>query len=188
MWQNIIRLAAIIGTVTLYICYKIIAIHYLLSVTCNMNLLSEICYYLQKLVPFARCCTSRNFYIKTSAILDQYVKISRSKIAMFQNLPHKQMITNLYLQGLREDVKKNEKKQFFNILKSSLFIVSKNLCVMLGSFTTRLHLKEKDNLSCHIFSVCYVCITGIFCSFIFLPPCHVAADITTRCRTTMIST
>ena len=49
------------------ICYKKIAIYYLLSVTCYMFLaisifLSETCYFFQKLVPFARCCTSRNFF------------------------------------------------------------------------------------------------------------------------------
>ena len=43
------------------------AICYLLSVTCYMLLanwifLFETCYYLQKLFPFARCCTSRNFF------------------------------------------------------------------------------------------------------------------------------
>ena len=41
---------------------------YMLSVTFYMLLairifLSETCYYLQKLVPFARCCTSRNFWL-----------------------------------------------------------------------------------------------------------------------------
>ena len=30
--------------------------------------LSETCYYLQKLVPFARCCTSHNFYLKSNTI------------------------------------------------------------------------------------------------------------------------
>ena len=53
------------------ICYSLsvnwsLAICYLLSVTCYMFLafwcyLHETSYYLQKLVPFARCCTSRNF-------------------------------------------------------------------------------------------------------------------------------
>ena len=41
---------------------------WLLFITCYLCLafwifLSETCYYLQKLVPFARCCTSRNFFI-----------------------------------------------------------------------------------------------------------------------------
>ena len=44
------------------------AICYLLSVPCYMLLankifLSETCAYLQKLFPFACCCTSRNFYL-----------------------------------------------------------------------------------------------------------------------------
>jgi len=48
-------------------CYLLLAIFDLLSMTCYMLLaicilLSETCYYLQKLVPFARCCTSRNFF------------------------------------------------------------------------------------------------------------------------------
>ena len=40
-----------------------------LYVTCYLNLfISETCYYLQKLVSFARCCTSRNFFSSDSDI------------------------------------------------------------------------------------------------------------------------
>ena len=47
--------------------HLIFAIRWLVSTTCNLWLaiwlfLSETCYYLQKLVPFALCCTSRNFF------------------------------------------------------------------------------------------------------------------------------
>ena len=60
-------LAANYGSVTFNICYLMIAIYYLLFVTCYKFLaiwifLSETCYYLQKLVPFVCCCTSRNFF------------------------------------------------------------------------------------------------------------------------------
>ena len=51
----------------LWHCFQMIAICSSLSVTCYMLLaiwifLSETSYYLQKLVLFARCCTSRNFF------------------------------------------------------------------------------------------------------------------------------
>ena len=39
-------------------CHKWLIICELLYVTCYLNLLFETCYYLQKLVPFARCCKS----------------------------------------------------------------------------------------------------------------------------------
>ena len=42
----------------------LLAICDLLYVTCCLNFLSETCYYLQKLVPLARGCTSRNFHIQ----------------------------------------------------------------------------------------------------------------------------
>ena len=44
--------------------YMMIVICYMLSVICDLQsvtFFSETCYYLQILVPFARCCTSRNF-------------------------------------------------------------------------------------------------------------------------------
>ena len=52
--------------VTFDIFYMMIAICYMLSVIRYLWLaisyfFSETCYYFQKLVPFARCCTSRNF-------------------------------------------------------------------------------------------------------------------------------
>ena len=55
-------------------CYLLLAICDLLSVTCYMLLanwifLSETCYDLQNLFPFARCCTSRNFYSTPENIL-----------------------------------------------------------------------------------------------------------------------
>ena len=51
--------------------WQSIAIYYSLSVTCCMLLaiwilISDTCYYLQKLVSFARCCTSRDFYQMTA--------------------------------------------------------------------------------------------------------------------------
>ena len=53
--------------------HLIFAIRWLLFTTCYLWLaiwlfLSETCYYLQKLVPFARCCTSRNFSYETAHI------------------------------------------------------------------------------------------------------------------------
>ena len=47
--------------------HLIFAIRWMLFITCYLWLaiwifLYETCYFLQKLVPFARCCTSRNFW------------------------------------------------------------------------------------------------------------------------------
>ena len=54
--------------------HLIFAIRWLLFITCYLWLaiwifLSETCYYLQKLAPFARCCTSRNFSFSVLGIL-----------------------------------------------------------------------------------------------------------------------
>ena len=54
-----------------------IAICYLLSVTCCLWLdtwifWSETCYYLQNLVLFPRCCTSRNFWIMTPPLTNHF--------------------------------------------------------------------------------------------------------------------
>ena len=63
--------------------WQSIAIYYSLSVTCYMLLaisifISETCYYLQKLVSFARCCTSRNFFCSQDmAIFQQWFYVSQ---------------------------------------------------------------------------------------------------------------
>ena len=69
--------------------HLIFAIRWLQFITCYLWLaiwifLSETCYFLQKLVPFARCCTSRNFFnlsIKVPPNCENYMKL----VAMYGN-------------------------------------------------------------------------------------------------------
>ena len=44
--------------------------------------LSETCYDLQKLVPFARCCTSRNFCHTIAATLKNWVEFHQRSLLM----------------------------------------------------------------------------------------------------------
>ena len=106
------------------------AIRWLLFTTCYLWLaiwlfLSETCYYLQKLVSFARCCTSRNFFIHpvhyffggvgglggevdiriySIALLHHYTNIFRNQTKIFVANPADQMIIiknkNYLLNGL----------------------------------------------------------------------------------------
>ena len=73
--------------------HQIFAIRLLLFVTCYLCFaiwifLSETCYNLQKLVPFARCCTSRNFFIMTPPLR----RVAKSNQAIL-SLPPQPMLT-----------------------------------------------------------------------------------------------
>ena len=91
---------------TIDFCYILSVTRYLwfiicdsLSVTCNLLLdirifFSESCYYLQKLVTFARCCTSRNFFCNLWWIWSVhvashtvYIRIHSGDQLYFQHFP-----------------------------------------------------------------------------------------------------
>ena len=60
----------------LYVCYMLSVTFYLLLAI--WIFLSETCYYLQKLVSFARCCMSRNFFCSQDmAIFQQWFYVSQ---------------------------------------------------------------------------------------------------------------
>ena len=71
-------------------CFLWLAICYLLT----ESFLSETCYYLQKLFPFARCCTSRNFFVLIKWYIDLTVG---HNIPPRTHFVDKWISTNMYL-------------------------------------------------------------------------------------------
>ena len=74
--------AVICGTVSFNICYQMVficscAICDLLHVTCYLNIFSETCYHLYKLIPFACCCMSHNFCFLRRATMPSLMCLSK---------------------------------------------------------------------------------------------------------------